>query len=465
MLKLYNSYSNSVEEFEPDSNNVKIYLCGPTVQSSPHIGHGRSAVVFDFLIRYLKFIDYQVSFVRNITDIDDKIIQRSAEEGISTQELAERVTKEFLKSYSDLNCVTPNHQPKATETIDHIIYLIEVLISKDFAYSIKSGVYFEVSKYEEYLNLSGRKNDELVSGTRVNLESDKRNSEDFALWKISQENEPAWNSPWGLGRPGWHIECSAMINKIFNSGVDIHCGGNDLIFPHHENELAQSTAAFENQEFVKYWLHNGMINLSGQKMSKSEGNIKLLNEYVEIYGGNTVRFFYLRSHYRKPQEFTEDLLKESKTTFNRIAEIVREVKANPSDETLINIFKNSMNDDLNTPKFLGEVFEKINNLNELNNQESQKIKETLKYIFETLGFKFINTEQQDINEDKLVRFFDKFEITFENIEQAMEEFNGLRDEMRKNKNYEQADLMRNQLKEIGILIKDGETSGWYWENC
>ena len=208
-----------------------------------------------------------------------------------------------------------------------------------------------------------------------------------------------------------------------------------------------------------------MINLSGQKMSKSEGNIKLLNEYVEIYGGNTVRFFYLRSHYRKPQEFTEDLLKESKTTFNRIAEIVREVKANPSDETLINIFKNSMNDDLNTPKFLGEVFEKINNLNELNNQESQKIKETLKYIFETLGFKFINTEQQDINEDKLVRFFDKFEITFENIEQAMEEFNGLRDEMRKNKNYEQADLMRNQLKEIGILIKDGETSGWYWENC
>ena len=240
MLKLHNSYSNNVEEFKLDSNNVKVYLCGPTVQSSPHIGHGRSAVVFDFLIRYLQFSDYQVTFVRNITDIEDKIIQRSEEEGITTEELAERVTKEFQKSYSDLNCLMPNYEPKATDTIDHIIHLIEILIDKGYAYSTESGVYFEVDKYEKYLKLSGRKKDEVVSGTRVDIESDKKNSEDFALWKISKENEPSWNSPWGSGRPGWHIECSAMINKIFNGGVDIHCGGNDLIFPHHENELAQS---------------------------------------------------------------------------------------------------------------------------------------------------------------------------------------------------------------------------------
>ena len=216
MLKLHNSYSNNVEEFRPDSNSVKVYLCGPTVQSSPHIGHGRSAVVFDFLIRYLQFSNYQVTFVRNITDIEDKIIQRSEEEGITTEELADRVTKEFQKSYADLNCLLPNHEPKATDTIDHIIYLIELLVDKEYAYSTKSGVYFEVGKFENYLKLSGRKKDEVISGTRVDVESDKKNTEDFALWKISKENEPSWNSPWGLGRPGWHIECSAMINKIFN---------------------------------------------------------------------------------------------------------------------------------------------------------------------------------------------------------------------------------------------------------
>ena len=316
MLKLHNTYSSNVEEFMPDSNNVKVYLCGPTVQSSPHIGHGRSAVVFDFLIRYLQFSGYQVTFVRNITDIEDKIIQRSEEEGITPQELAERVAKEFQKSYSDLNCLLPNYEPKATDTIDHIIHLIEILIDKGYAYSTKSGVYFEVDKFENYLNLSGRKKDEVISGTRVDIESDKKNSEDFALWKISKESEPSWNSPWGSGRPGWHIECSAMINKIFNGGVDIHCGGNDLIFPHHENELAQSASAFQDDEFAKYWLHNGMINLAGQKMSKSEGNIKLLNEYINLHSGNVVRFFFLRSQYRKPQEFTEALLDECETTFN-----------------------------------------------------------------------------------------------------------------------------------------------------
>ena len=241
----------------------------------------------------------------------------------------------------------------------HGFIFIELLIEKDFAYSTESGVYFEVKKFDNYLKLSGRNKEEVISGTRVDVESDKKDIEDFALWKISKDNEPSWKSPWGEGRPGWHIECSAMINKIFNGGIDIHCGGNDLIFPHHENELAQSACAFENKEFTKYWLHNGMINLSGQKMSKSEGNIKLLNEYLDLYGGNIIRFFFLRSQYRKPQEFTEGLLEESKTTFNRISEIVRDVESNPSELSIIEMFKNSMNDDLNTPKFLGEVFEKI----------------------------------------------------------------------------------------------------------
>ena len=464
MLKLHNSYSNNVEEFKVDSNNVKVYLCGPTVQSSPHIGHGRSAVVFDFLIRYLQFSDYQVTFVRNITDIEDKIIQRSEEEGITTEELAERVTKEFQKSYSDLNCLMPNYEPKATDTIDHIIHLIEILIDKGYAYSTESGVYFEVDKYEKYLKLSGRKKDEVVSGTRVDIESDKKNSEDFALWKISKENEPSWNSPWGSGRPGWHIECSAMINKIFNGGVDIHCGGNDLIFPHHENELAQSASAFQNEEFAKYWLHNGMINLAGQKMSKSEGNIKLLNEYIDLYGGNVVRFFFLRSQYRKPQEFTEALLNESRTTFNKILDIVKNVNAKPTDKDFIEIFKNSMNDDLNTPKFLGEVFEKVNKIKNFSSQEEQEFKETLKYIFEILGFTFDTEEKVKISDDEFKAFFSKFNISYTSIEQAMKEYLSKREEYRNSKDFEQSDLMRDQLKEIGLFIKDGEKGGWYWES-
>ena len=464
MLKLHNTYSNTVEEFKPESDIVKIYLCGPTVQSSPHVGHGRSAVVFDFLIRYLVFLDYEVNFVRNITDIEDKIIEKAAEEGITTKELADRVTKEFQDAYSGLNCLPPDNEPKATETIDHIINLIDKLIENGHAYATQSGVYFEVDKSKDYLKLSGRNKDEVISGTRIDLEPDKKNTEDFALWKISEENEPSWNSPWGDGRPGWHIECSAMIDKIFNSGIDIHCGGNDLIFPHHENELAQSSAAFKNQEFAKYWLHNGMINLSGQKMSKSEGNIKLLNEYIDKFGGNIIRFFFLRSHYRKPQEFSEDLLEESKTTFKRIQDFTSGVEANAADLSIIETFKNSMNDDLNTPKFLGEIFEKMNNLSNLSEDKEKNLKETIKFIFEILGFNFDIKDNVKINHEELAKFFNTFQINYDNLEQAMEEFLVKREKLRSEKNFNQADVMRDKIKEIGLLIKDGDDSAWYWEN-
>ena len=255
-----------------------------------------------------------------------------------------------------------------------------------------------------------------------------------------------------------------MIDKIFNSGIDIHCGGNDLIFPHHENELAQSSAAFENQEFAKYWLHNGMINLSGQKMSKSEGNIKLLNEYIDKFGGNIIRFFFLRSHYRKPQEFSEDLLEESKTTFKRIQELTSSVVADASDLSIIETFKNSMNDDLNTPKFLGEIFEKINNSSKLNKEEEKKLKETIKFIFEILGFNFDVKDNLTINHEDLSKFFSEFQINYDNLDQAMDEFLAKREKYRRNKNFIQADVMRDKLKEIGLLIKDGDESGWYWEN-
>ncbi len=464
MLKLHNTFSKKLELVEFDSDNVKIYLCGPTVQSSPHIGHGRSAVAFDFLVRYLKFLEYKVTFVRNITDIDDKIIERSSSLGLSVSELAKKVLLEFEFSYRQLNCTSPDIEPKATESIENIINIINILYNKGFAYSTTSGVYFEVAKFDNYLELSGRSRSEVVSGTRIDLEEDKKNSEDFALWKISKENEPSWPSPWGSGRPGWHIECSAMINKIFMGGIDIHCGGNDLIFPHHENELAQSTAAFENQNFVKYWLHNGMVNLSGQKMSKSQGNIKLLNEYIEIYSGNVIRFFFLRSHYRKPQEFSEDLLEESKTTFKRILDLGIELTPKPTHAKTLSMFKDSMNDDLNTPKLLGEVFMLLGSINEFKPNEQKKIKETILYIFEILGFDLSTKPQKEIDKEILKKLFSKYEISFLSLEQSMPKLIKLREELRDNKNFDIADQIREEFKKIGIVIQDGKNSGWYREN-
>ena len=298
MLSLYNSYTKQQEEINLNYEDVRIYLCGPTVQSSPHLGHGRSAVVFDFFIRYLKFLNYSVLFVRNITDIDDKIIQKSQEKNINYRVLAESVWKEFVQAHDNLNCLVPDIEPRATAYVPEIVQHIDQLIKNGHGYITNSGVYYDVSKFDDYLKLSGRSTEEVKTGTRVETEEDKKSPEDFALWKFSKEGEPSWDSPWGAGRPGWHIECSTMINQTLGKTIDFHCGGIDLIFPHHENEIAQSRGLDKKENFVNYWLHNGMLNLSGKKMSKSDGNIKLLNEYIDQYGGEVVRFFFLRAHYR-----------------------------------------------------------------------------------------------------------------------------------------------------------------------
>jgi cysteinyl-tRNA synthetase len=460
MLKVYNTLTKQIQETKFENNEIKIYLCGPTVQSSPHIGHGRSAVVFDFLVRYLKHLNYKVQFVRNITDIDDKIIEKSHSEGISPEELAEKVIKDFQKAYSELNCVNPDFEPRATESIDQIVNFIDLLIENGFGYVSKSGVYFSVDKYSDYLVLSGRKMDEVMSGTRIGIVEDKKKPEDFALWKFAKEGEPYWETPWGNGRPGWHIECSAMIREVFSSGIDFHCGGNDLIFPHHENELAQSSCAFQDEVFVNYWLHNGMVNLSGQKMSKSEGNIKLLNEYINQYGGEAIRFFYLRSHYRKPQEFSESLLLEAKTTLRKLQSLIQEVDSKKSNEEIMETFYECMNDDLNTPKLLGEIFSIIKEISNKSDEEQNTIKETIKYIFQVLGFE-LNFES-DIDKEILPNFFKKYEINFKDMNQSMEEFINLRENYRKNKDFEKADKMRQDIYEIGVNILDGESSEWNW---
>ena len=464
MLKLYNSYSNSIEKIDLNKREVKIYLCGPTVQSSPHLGHGRSAVVFDFFVRYLKYLKYNVIFVRNITDIDDKIIEKSFEENISYKELALRVSKEFDYAYQKLNCIKPDEEPRATEFIKEIISYIETLIKNEYAYITKSGVYYDISKFDEYLLLSGRTKNEVISGTRVELEEDKNSPEDFALWKFSKENEPYWESPWGNGRPGWHIECSSMIEAILGKTIDFHCGGNDLIFPHHENEIAQSKGAHPKEQFVKYWLHNGMLNLSGKKMSKSDGNVKLLNEYIDEFSGPILRFFFLKSQYRSPQEFNVNLLKESESTLNNLIDFTYGVDSELKSKEVLEIFEHSMNEDLNTPKMLGSLFKLINESDTLNEQKLLELKSSIKFVFNLLGFDLIKVENNEKTDEELTKFFKKYDINFENVNQAVSEFINKREALRKQKDFESADKMRESILGIGISLEDGTDSGWSWKN-
>ena len=464
MLNLYNSYTKQQEAVNLNQEDVRIYLCGPTVQSSPHLGHGRSAVVFDFFIRYLKHLNYSVLYVRNITDIDDKIIQKSQEKNINYRELAESVWEEFVQAHENLNCLVPDIEPRATAYVPEIVQYIDQLINNGYGYITKSGVYYDVSKFDDYLKLSGRSTEEVKTGTRIETEEDKKSPEDFALWKFSKEGEPSWDSPWGVGRPGWHIECSTMINQTLGKTIDFHCGGIDLIFPHHENEIAQSKGVEKNENFVNYWLHNGMLNLSGKKMSKSDGNVKLLNEYIDQYGGEVVRFFFLRAHYRSPQEFSQDLLEESKKTLNNIREYTKGTDSDPVDPKVLEIFEACMNDDMNTPKLLGEIFQMIKESNNLNDFEGNQRKQTIKYIFEILGFQLKLTDQSNKDEKLLSEFFSMYDIKFTEIDTAMNDFILIRNKLRNEKKYGEADEMRDSILKIGIVINDGENVGWYWKN-
>ena len=464
MLNLYNSYTKQQEAVNLNQEDVRIYLCGPTVQSSPHLGHGRSAVVFDFFIRYLKHLNYSVLYVRNITDIDDKIIQKSQEKNINYRELAESVWEEFVQAHENLNCLVPDIEPRATAYVPEIVQYIDQLIKNGYGYITKSGVYYDVSKFDDYLKLSGRSTEEVKTGTRIETEEDKKSPEDFALWKFSKEGEPSWDSPWGVGRPGWHIECSTMINQTLGKTIDFHCGGIDLIFPHHENEIAQSKGVEKNENFVNYWLHNGMLNLSGKKMSKSDGNVKLLNEYIDQYGGEVVRFFFLRAHYRSPQEFSQDLLEESKKTLNNIREYTKGTESDPVDPKVLEIFEACMNDDMNTPKLLGEIFQMIKESNNLKDFEENQRKQTIKYIFEILGFQLKLADQSIKDEKLLSEFFSMYDIKFTEIDTAMNDFISSRNKLRNEKKYGEADEMRDSILKIGIVINDGENVGWYWKN-
>jgi len=438
---LTNNLSNKKEHFIPkEKNNVGMYVCGPTVYDDPHIGNARPLVIFDILFKLLKNEFPSVKYVRNITDIDDKIIKSSQEQKISTKELTEKVTSSFFKDCEFLNCENPTHQPKATEHIDLMIEMINDLIKKGFAYENKKHVYFEVKKFSDYGKLSNKNLKDLVAGSRVEISENKKNSEDFVLWKPSNNDEPAWDSPWGKGRPGWHLECSAMSKKFLGNEFDIHGGGIDLIFPHHENEIAQSRCANDTKVFANYWVHNAFITMSNEKMAKSQGNILKIKDFRNKISGQIIRLALMSAHYKQPLDWNNKLLSDCENTLDKWYKMyssnLKSVKV--SDEILKPLYE-----DLNTPGYIANLHKLYEKANKGENIEL--------FVSACKFIGLMNETSEQWNEFKKKRV----SITESEIENML----SLRDKARENKNYKEADRIRDELLDKGVLIedKDGKT--------
>ncbi len=438
---LTNNLSNKKEHFAPiEKANVRMYVCGPTVYDDPHIGNARPLVIFDILFKLLKNNFPKVTYVRNITDIDDKIIKSSQEQRISTKELTEKVTSSFLRDCEFLNCENPTHQPKATEHIDLMIEMIDDLIKKGFAYENKKHVYFEVKKFFDYGKLSNKNLEDLVAGSRVEISENKKNSEDFVLWKPSINDEPAWDSPWGKGRPGWHLECSAMSKKFLGNEFDIHGGGIDLIFPHHENEIAQSRCANDTKVFANYWIHNAFITMSNEKMAKSQGNILKIKDFRNKISGQVIRLALMSAHYKQPLDWNDKLLSDCESTLDKWYKVysssLKSVKV--SDEILKPLYE-----DLNTPGYIANLHKLFEKANKGENVDL--------FISACKFIGLMNENNKEWNEFKKKRV----SLTESEIENML----SLRDKARENKNYKEADRIRDELLDKGVLIedKDGKT--------
>ncbi len=438
---LTNNLSNKKEHFVPkEKKNVGMYVCGPTVYDDPHIGNARPLVIFDILFKLLKNEFPSVTYVRNITDIDDKIIKSSQEQKISTKELTEKVTSSFLKDCEFLNCENPTYQPKATEHIRLMIEMINDLIKKGFAYENKKHVYFEVKKFPDYGKLSNKNLDDLIAGSRVEISENKKNSEDFVLWKPSNNDEPAWDSPWGKGRPGWHLECSAMSKKFLGNEFDIHGGGIDLIFPHHENEIAQSRCANDTKVFANYWIHNAFITMSNEKMAKSQGNILKIKDFRNKISGQIIRLALMSAHYKQPLDWNEKLLSDCESTLDKWYKVyssdLKSVKV--SNQILKPLYE-----DLNTPGYIANLHKLF---------EKAKRGENIDLFISACKFiGLMNETSEQWNEFKKKRV----SITESEIENML----SLRDKARENKNFKEADRIRDELLDKGVLIedKDGKT--------
>jgi cysteinyl-tRNA synthetase len=474
-MRVYNSLGKKKELFEPlVPGKVRMYVCGPTVYDSSHIGHARSVVVFDVIVRYLKAKGFDVTYVRNFTDVDDKIIDKANQLGIDSQEVAERFIKEFHEDMDALNVERATIEPKATEHISQIIQFIEKLIKKGFAYQINGDVYYSVENFKEYGKLSGRKLEDMEAGARVEIDERKHNPFDFVLWKSSKPGEPVWESPWGKGRPGWHIECSAMSNEYLGETFDIHGGGKDLNFPHHENEIAQSEAIF-GKPFVKYWIHNGFVNIDQEKMSKSLGNFLMIKDVIETYHPEVVRLFLLSNHYRSPIDFTDKAMDEARSGLDKIYAFLERAEEKIgliSDQDVETgdcwqRFSEAMDDDFNSARGLGILFDTVRRTNRLLDQHqdnlSQKIKKTIQSnrsdilkIGNVLG---ILTEPPKVYFDKK-RFqgLEQKSIDQDVIDKMVKE----REEARKTKDWEKADQIRKQLDDMNIIIED-RPDGTIWK--
>jgi len=435
---LTNNLTNKKEKFVPiDEQNIRMYVCGPTVYDDPHIGNARPIVVFDILYKIFKKNYSKVTYVRNITDVDDKIIKSSKENNISISELTNKVTESFGEDCRYLNCETPTHQPKATENIDLMIEMVSELIKKGFAYENNNHVYFEVKKFKDYGQLSNKKLEDLIAGSRIEVSENKKNSEDFVLWKPSESDEPSWESPWGKGRPGWHLECSAMSKKFLGDEFDVHGGGIDLIFPHHENEIAQSRCANDTKVFANFWLHNAFITMSNEKMAKSQGNILKIKDFRNKISGQVLRLALMSAHYKQPLDWNDKLLEDCQNTINKWYNVYvdnNDIK-NISHEVLKPLY-----DDLNTPGYIA-------NLHHLY-EKAQKGNDNDKAVFVS-ACQFVGLLNQ--SKDEWLSFkMSKASISEKEILHKIDE----RNEARENKNYEEADKIRNELLDKGVLIED-----------
>ena len=453
---IYDSLTKKKQQFVPvDKNNVRVYACGPTVYNYAHVGNARMSVVTDLLIRVLKTIYKNVKFVSNITDVDDKIIEAAKKEKVKIEDITSKFEKIYNQDMLELNVRLPDIQPKATEYIKEMIIMIEKLVQNQSAYFSNDNVIFNVKKYKHYGVLSRRTKDEQIAGSRIEVADYKKNPEDFVLWKPSKEDEPGWESPWGRGRPGWHIECSAMSEKCLKTPFDIHCGGVDLTFPHHENEIAQSCSLVANDcepsEFSKYWFHNGFVTSNGEKMSKSLGNIKLVNDMLKEYSGPVIRLSLLSSHYRQPLDWSKKILDQSKKNILRFSKVLKDIENKVDTNNLNqndNDFIRALYDDLNTPKALAVLNGWFDDLKK-NSSSNENLVFLIKQALQIFGLDIKRNQSTNRNiteEEKIM------------IEKMIQE----REIARKNKDFRKADELREKLKEMRIFLDD-TSGGTIWK--
>ncbi len=451
LMRIYNTLERGVVPFVPrDEGVATIYVCGPTVQSEPHLGHGRSAVSFDVLRRYLMWKGYDVVFVRNVTDVDDKIIVRASELGLSTDEVADMAYAEFADAYDKLGNLRPSIEPKATEHIPEMISVIETLIERGHAYESDGSVYFSVRSYGPYGKLSRHDLDDLRAGDRVDPDDRKRDALDFAMWKAAKPGEPRWDSPWGEGRPGWHIECSAMAERYLGEGFDIHAGGTDLIFPHHENEIAQSEAA-SGATFARYWMHNGMLNLDGEKMAKSTGHVITLLDGLDRWNPMSVRLFYLRTNYRKPLEFSVEALDDAEASLGRLRAFRRRTEAlrGVAAPDILDAFAAHMDDDLDVAGALSVLFDVVRRANALLDagDDASDLAAGFDQIVDVLGLDVGTADRGDVDISGLVADLG-LDVA------SVDELVAMRGTARAERHFELSDAIRDGLSSLGITIED-----------